>query len=82
MGLFVTAAFRYRMTLKYENKVTEFILKRRTQCSDQPALPNDETVNNNYIYLPRFRTAGAIVLCVSVFILSIEIVIMVLLCNL
>lgn len=81
--MFITAVFRYRMTLKYEDKVTEYIVERRMRQAEQREFGlQDETIDDNYIYLPRFRTAGAIVLCISAFILSIEIVIMVLLSKL
>lgn len=72
------------MTLKYEDKVTEYIAERRRRECERTELDqhNDETNNDDYTYLPRFRTAGAIVLFVSAFILSIEVVIMVLLFNL
>lgn len=94
VGLFITAALRYRMTMTYSAKVNDLVSLRRKsrktsqsrsphaepQTPDEPSDPPPVTAPNEptYLLLPRFRTAGHVVAFVTLFILGVEIAIIVL----
>ncbi|WFD29993.1 hypothetical protein MSPP1_001006 [Malassezia sp. CBS 17886] len=86
VGLFITAAVRFRMTLQYEKKVNEMsTISGPRHTLDAPrdtparntATPTAET--DAYLLLPRFRTAGYVVALASVFVVLVEVAIIVLL---
>ncbi|WFD08259.1 hypothetical protein MVES1_003631 [Malassezia vespertilionis] len=77
LGLFATAFFRYRMTMHYEPNSTAL----GTLQSEARTEPVHMIDPDSYVYLPRFKTAGSVVVCVSAFVIMMEIAIIVLIAT-
>lgn len=84
IGLFTTAALRYRMTMQYEARVVDMADQRAGSVVVPDGVAASEPPHDldAYLLLPRFRTAGNVVAFATLVTLAVEIAILVLLLRL